>query len=375
MTNAQSPPCTNTPSLHAQSPRGETPQLPMAEAPARRPSGEKRRSGPLPPPLPGIFEIRENYIKKAVKDAMRSPAAKSTVEASGPEEDFLGGESSSQLLSSQQSVSKGAKSPRRASKFDSWMNTHAKKDQEKEVKALEEKETKQKEDVLKFESAVPFMANRQNMVQNLVQMKKVFSSFDRDGSGTIEQKEFPDLLSKFTRIAANKMKQSEIWQCWDKIDKDGNQVICFEEFQNWYCATFGIRQFPEDSELFFAREANESEDGLKAVSDKLGLHILDVEKVWRQFAKLDADNSGALSKEEFAILITSQMTDGGDVEVPQKIIDTFWRDVDSAKAGLVRFATFAEWYFRFFHGSDLSPMEQFYETKAQGWRSRSAQPK
>lgn len=66
--------------------------------------------------------------------------------------------------------------------------------------------------------------------EDVREIKDHFDFFDEDKNGVIDQDEFICLLQV---LAPNSSKENAI-RGFDEIDSDGNQLIDFAEFLNWW---------------------------------------------------------------------------------------------------------------------------------------------
>jgi len=55
------------------------------------------------------------------------------------------------------------------------------------------------------------------------------------------------------------------------------------------------------------------------------------------------------------------------LQVPARVLDKFWNDIDADGSGEVNFMEFASWYIKFFSGG-VSPMEHYYTMIGSGMR-------
>lgn len=62
-------------------------------------------------------------------------------------------------------------------------------------------------------------------------IKCVFFDFDKDGDGYLEKKEFCLVLKKMGLMNINEIESEEIF---NNIDKDGNGMIIFDEFYDYF---------------------------------------------------------------------------------------------------------------------------------------------
>lgn len=66
-------------------------------------------------------------------------------------------------------------------------------------------------------------------------IKRMFDSFDSDGSGEIEIEEFTKILYKLLKVPTNlELPASRVRAFWSEIDCDGSGDVNFEEFLLWY---------------------------------------------------------------------------------------------------------------------------------------------
>eukprot|EP00929_Paragymnodinium_shiwhaense_P059009 TRINITY_DN29541_c0_g1_i1.p1 TRINITY_DN29541_c0_g1~~TRINITY_DN29541_c0_g1_i1.p1 ORF type:complete len:736 (+),score=178.16 TRINITY_DN29541_c0_g1_i1:128-2335(+) len=72
-------------------------------------------------------------------------------------------------------------------------------------------------------------------------VKKVFASFDVDGSGHIEEEEFKKLLFTLLNVQdASHMPGKKLQRFWRELDEDGSGEVTFEEFLVWYYRRSGL---------------------------------------------------------------------------------------------------------------------------------------
>jgi len=209
----------------------------------------------------------------------------------------------------------------------------------------------------------------QEVVRDASQVQRIFRHFDADQSGVIEPKEFIPLLSKLMKQPKSVLDKEDVWKAWDEVDRDGSGTINFDEFQKWYCGTFKVDHVTDFRD--FINDSMESKDQrwLRDVAAGLGIDLMEVEKIYKEFRTVDADDSGLIDYEEFKRLIQQQIVGGyeGSTKVPAKVVDKFWMDVDVDRDGSISFEEFAVWYVKFFW-SGVSPMESYYQMLGTGSR-------
>merc|ERR1712176_1683987 len=119
------------------------------------------------------------------------------------------------------------------------------------------------------------------------ELREAFKLFDADGDGMISADELKTLISK----VGGEMADAEAKALIHAADKDGNEGIDFEEFAQLWTALHG------------------AEEG----------------KMRDEFAKMDTDKSGYITKDEMVAVISSEFQ-GDKMEEAKKAIDKL--DVD-----------------------------------------------
>merc|ERR550514_1475602 len=84
-------------------------------------------------------------------------------------------------------------------------------------------------------------------------------------------------------------------------------------------------------------ELTEEDLALREIAKKYGLHIADVEKLHREFNKIDVDRSGSLEKSEFEKVYRALTNLPAEVEIPRRRIDELIDEVDADDSGTVDF--------------------------------------
>ncbi|CAJ1368234.1 unnamed protein product [Effrenium voratum] len=251
-----------------------------------------------------------------------------------------------------------------SSKFDEW----AKKQEQRHEEAKEyEAEVSRKQTCMEDESnilgsllndkAVASEVVNKKAVTDLKTIRRIFLEFDQDGSGAIEPREFMPLLSRLLRRPQEDLDKKEVWAVWDQVDADGSGSIDFDEFQRWYTELMGI-DILDYGENFIPDDISGDQIMVRNVAKSLGRTILEVEKLYDEFKKLDIDGSNTLEMNEFRILIQKHFAPKGP-EVPEHVFKMFWKDFDKDGRGSVSFTGFVKWYLKFMK-SEASPMEQYF---------------
>merc|ERR1711977_391322 len=132
---------------------------------------------------------------------------------------------------------------------------------------------------------------------NEAELREAFKLFDADGDGMISADELKTLISK----VGGEMADAEAKALIHAADKDGNQGIDFGEFAQLWQA----------------------------------LHGDDEGKIRAEFAKMDTDSSGYITRDEMVAVISSEFQ-GDKMEEAKKAIDKL--DVD--KDGRVSYPEF-----------------------------------
>eukprot|EP00930_Biecheleria_cincta_P046168 TRINITY_DN31847_c0_g1_i1.p1 TRINITY_DN31847_c0_g1~~TRINITY_DN31847_c0_g1_i1.p1 ORF type:complete len:717 (+),score=107.86 TRINITY_DN31847_c0_g1_i1:120-2270(+) len=199
-----------------------------------------------------------------------------------------------------------------------------------------------------------------NLTRDHGELRRIYASFDKDGSGVIEPDEFMPLLAKLLKQPAETLNKQEVWRNWDEMDADGSGTITYDEFLKWYCATFDVDINPDRSTFISEADVDVAQKMIREISMQMNMDVLKLEKLYAEFKKLDGDNSGTLEFGEFKVLVQGELSPTGDPVVPDKVMNKFWIDIDTDGSGGVSFGEFVTWYMKFFYGAK-SPMEQYYD--------------
>ncbi|KAB2075302.1 hypothetical protein ERO13_A07G196100v2 [Gossypium hirsutum] len=143
---------------------------------------------------------------------------------------------------------------------------------------------------------------------DLVELRKVFQMFDKNGDGKITKKELSDSLEEFSIFLSDK----EINQIIDNIDVNGDGSVDIDEFGELYQMMVNERN--EEEEMMEAFNVfDQNGDGfitfeeLRSVLSSLGLKQgRTIEDCKNMITKVDADGDGRVNFEEF-----QQMMKGG----------------------------------------------------------------
>lgn len=258
------------------------------------------------------------------------------------------------------------------SSFSKWMAAQATKEANTEKNALRQEQAKERGATDQVDG--PQMLKKgtdkadSKVVKDIMEVRRIFSYFDSDQSGTIEPSEFLKLLARLMGQPSGAIDTAEVCRHWDLVDTDANGTITFDEFQAWYCPTFGVNCLADLTDFITSDIVSDEEKVIRDVAKSLGRDNVTIEKIYREFSSLDDDNSGSLEKPEFEKLMQQTISPSPkSPDIPKKVIDRFWMDIDADCSGAVCFKEFASWYLKFFH-SDISPMEQYYQSMGAGFR-------
>jgi len=141
------------------------------------------------------------------------------------------------------------------------------------------------------------------------------------------------------------------------VDADGSGSIDFDEFQKWYADLMGI-DILDYKENFIPDDISEDQKMVRNVAKSMGRSILEIEKLYDEFRKLDTDGSNTLESNEFKVLIQRHFAPKGP-EVPEHVFKMFWKDFDKGGSGSVTFMGFVTWYLKYMKG-DQDPMQMYW---------------
>eukprot|EP00434_Breviolum_minutum_P006227 symbB.v1.2.005492.t1/scaffold321.1/size229442/5 len=250
------------------------------------------------------------------------------------------------------------------SSFAMWTERRSKEVKEQTQTALKKQSSKKLDVSQQFSirQAMPLSVTKKEtskIVQDPGELRRIFDSFDKDQSGSIDPEEFLPFLTRILKRPINSMDKSEIWQIWDKIDEDGSGQISFEEFQQWYCQAFRIEKNPDRTSFINTDQVPAHEGIIRSIAKKLDLDFFKVDGLWTRFTSFDIDKSGSLDYQEFTRFIQKELCPNAAEAVPDKVVKKFWIEIDADKSGLISFGEFCAWYMKFLCGGK-SPMEQYY---------------
>lgn len=218
---------------------------------------------------------------------------------------------------------------------------------------------------------------KKRAMKDMTEVKKIFKRFDTDESGKIEPSEFLPLLAILLKRPQASIDKGEVWKYWEVMDHNGDGFITIDEFLKWYCIAYDIGTQTHDYSAHFDVEnlVSKNDQRIRKIAKQADIDIVQADKLWQEFSKLDTDGSGELEFCEFQSLMEKQLCAAQRhhgkqrQEVPDKVMQKFWNDIDADGSGAVTFEEFVMWYKKFFV-SNTSPMEHYYEVVGKGWRSK-----
>jgi hypothetical protein len=172
----------------------------------------------------------------------------------------------------------------------------------------------------------------------------IFYSSDRDSSGGLDEKEFLELLRKFSNVCGNlgyRMSPEEAEIAVRLLGKAGTSKkgaleLSFNDFRSWWT----------QDDRFKALQWTEEE-------------FKQLKKMRDEFVKFDADGNGVISPDEFALLHPSLLRLGFGLPASA---DTCWKAMDSDGNGVISFNEFVS-YLRQINAFPASPGLEGCNTK------------
>jgi len=185
------------------------------------------------------------------------------------------------------------------------------------------------------------LAREVNMqVDELVEVKDIFDSFDEDDTGTLDIGEFQNVAMRIlcsqlgdTDQAAERARHL-CERNFSLIDSDGSGSVDFEEFLRWYSS----RSFHQ-SLLLTDRERQ-----IRDLAKKVGLDANTVDKVKEYYDGADVDRSGAISYEEFAEILPRMLKLPAGQKLSERRIQHFWNEADTNHDNSLAFSEFLFWW-------------------------------
>jgi len=226
-------------------------------------------------------------------------------------------------------------------------------------------------------------AGSKKIVRDLAVLKQLFNHYDEDLSGFIEFHEFLPLLSRLMQMPKSEMNMTEVWRNWDEVDADGSGQISLDEFQRWYCETFNIDANPDFTDFFNCEDLLDDDQlMIRDVARSLEMQETQIDKLFKEFQRLDVNGNKKLEFEEFKVMLMKQLVQSPSSsgqspnqaqDVPQAVLSKFWNEINPEGNGGVKFPEFAKWYTKYLHNDTFSPMEYYYQTLGGGFRRAFSQ--
>jgi Ca2+-binding EF-hand superfamily protein len=168
----------------------------------------------------------------------------------------------------------------------------------------------------------PWRTHDNTQVLARVNVRKTFRDFDADRSGDLDYEEFRNGL----QMLGFRVNDAEFSEVMKILDKDGDGTIAYEEFCNQLGNTtmYGIDGVGASDEAA-AADAEE-----RRARSLLG-------RVW---ARVDADGSGTLDREEVGQVLVQM----GFENTGEKVLNRVMKELDQDGSGDVDFDEFSEWF-------------------------------
>lgn len=109
---------------------------------------------------------------------------------------------------------------------------------------------------------------------DLDRVKMKFDQFDTDKSGAIEYPEFERMIFSLLHCSKNDLPECRMQRFWHELDQDGNGVVDFQEFTEWYLKYFALAQLGGPIEAFYASFSPD----VQRASSLEAVHLAAVEK-------------------------------------------------------------------------------------------------
>eukprot|EP00735_Rhodelphis_limneticus_P006566 TRINITY_DN18987_c0_g1::TRINITY_DN18987_c0_g1_i1::g.21614::m.21614 TRINITY_DN18987_c0_g1::TRINITY_DN18987_c0_g1_i1::g.21614 ORF type:complete len:175 (+),score=14.20,sp/Q8RZB5/CML10_ORYSJ/31.33/6e-16,EF-hand_1/PF00036.27/3.3e-07,EF-hand_1/PF00036.27/0.0036,EF-hand_1/PF00036.27/7.1e-05,EF-hand_1/PF00036.27/0.00047,EF-hand_7/PF13499.1/2.1e-07,EF-hand_7/PF13499.1/1.4e-08,EF-hand_7/PF13499.1/4.4e-10,EF-hand_5/PF13202.1/6.6e-06,EF-hand_5/PF13202.1/2.8,EF-hand_5/PF13202.1/2.9e-05,EF-hand_5/PF13202.1/0 len=146
--------------------------------------------------------------------------------------------------------------------------------------------------------------------------KRIFSKYDKDGSGAISHDEFRSLCYDMGHC----LSEAELIMALRVLDADGSGHVAYSEFLKWW----------QNGEGRWSKIQLSDEDLQK------------VEQASAYFRYFDQDASGTISREEFTNLYNDLFRNG----LTTKTLDKCLEDLDTNQDGTVGFNEYIDWLAR-----------------------------
>jgi Ca2+-binding EF-hand superfamily protein len=177
--------------------------------------------------------------------------------------------------------------------------------------------------------------------------------------GSLDHRSFGEIVVQIMNATKQKLSKEEMQRkievCWREADRNFNGKVEFDEFAIWF-SSWGFQQ-----ELLLSPQKIRTRDFAK----KYELSYADVDAVYTKFQHFDEDKSGLIEFAEFKKLLYRLLKVPKGAELPANRLNFFWKEIDIDGSGSVCMDEFLQWYAKYFDvkgNSDVSPIEQFYQS-------------
>uniref|UniRef100_A0A7S0FJ41 EF-hand domain-containing protein n=1 Tax=Pyrodinium bahamense TaxID=73915 RepID=A0A7S0FJ41_9DINO len=183
-------------------------------------------------------------------------------------------------------------------------------------------------------------------------VKSVFSRLDDNENGCLEFREFERaavLLVQEQRMEVSKQCVRALCTAhWSKGDRNKSGTIDFHEFLRWWAEN----RFRED--LLLSAEQRKCRE----LAKKHGVAEETLEHIKHCYDLFDSDGSGVIDVHEFRQILHCVLRVPPGVELPERRIQCFWRELDRDGSGEADFEEFLPWWLS--RCSTLLPYDGFY---------------
>eukprot|EP00439_Symbiodinium_sp_Y106_P071246 s657_g12.t1 len=161
-----------------------------------------------------------------------------------------------------------------------------------------------------------------------------FRSLDIDGNFALSAEEFELAVRKNCHLKDDEPLPANLAVKYAQMDNDGNSLVDFKEYVRW-C------QGASWSEHLLVRDERDRES--RKLSRKLGIHLLDIERLRRLFDIYDVDKRRVITQEVFTRVIQGILKVAEPSDIPRTRLDRYWREIDLDRNGTVDFEEFVIW--------------------------------
>lgn len=199
-------------------------------------------------------------------------------------------------------------------------------------------------------------------VADLVEIKRIFDTFDKNKNGMLDLSEFEQVVTHvlYTQIHNDDLEfvkrraQNLCARNWKMLDGLGGEID-FPTFVSWYSTT----SFDEELVL------TSYEKGLREIAKLYDVEPRLVDKATECFHAYDTDNSGCVEYNEFAGVLHKVFQVPADSELPEGRVRAFWRQIDTDDDGSVGLEEFLVWWLENFcaKGATSTPLEDYYASQ------------